>query len=135
MAFVRYFICLCIKHSTASRRNDIFVIPIRPLDGTPSKVMGLDGWPDHKIKRSVRFRVTALESALELCRQGQCVGYFPKFVVDLHNKHMREERRLKEFISPVTVKERMQSVYLVRRQSAQESQLERQIAKSLRGLN
>lgn len=25
-----------------------FVVPLAPLEGTPSKVVGLDGWPDHE---------------------------------------------------------------------------------------
>lgn len=111
-----------------------FVVPLHPAEGTPSKVVGLDGWPDHLIERKVKYRVTMMESALELCREGHAVAYLPEFVVDLHNKRMLPEFRLAEFKCPVSSKDRQQSVFLIRRQDAPESSLERQIAKSLRAL-
>ena len=111
-----------------------FVAPLSPSDGLPSKVAGLDGWPDHKIRRHVRFRVTMMESALELCRKGHCVAYLPEFVAHLHNENVRAEYRLLEHESPIPLKERSQSVYLVRRQGNAESKLQRQIAKCLRSL-
>ena len=55
-----------------------FVIPVAPVSGTPSKVQGLDGWPDHLRHRNIVFRVALLETALNLCRQGLAVG-FSKF--------------------------------------------------------
>lgn len=111
-----------------------FVIPSLPLDGTPSKVIGLDGWPDHQFEKKVRYRVTLMESALELCREGRAVAYLPEFAVKLHNKSLRSEYQLKEFKCPVPTKDRAQSVFLIRRQGSTETHLERQIAKSLRSL-
>jgi len=111
-----------------------FVIPIHPAEGTPSKVIGLDGWPDHLFERKIRYRVTMMESALELCREGRAVAYLPEFVANLHNKRMLSEFRLQEFKCPVATKDRQQSVFLIRRQGAPETPLERQIAKSLRSL-
>ena len=111
-----------------------FVVPILPVEGTPSKVIGLDGWPDHLIERKVKYRVTMMESALELCREGHAVAYLPEFVSNLHNKRMLSEFRLSEFKCPVPNKDRIQSVFLVRRQASPETPLERQIAKSLRSL-
>jgi DNA-binding transcriptional LysR family regulator len=111
-----------------------FVVPLLPLEGTPSKVIGLDGWPDHLYERNIKFRVTMMESAMELCREGHAVAYLPEFVVDLHNKRMLADFRLKEMKCPLKNEDRSQSVYLVRRQGADETKLERQIAKSLRSL-
>ncbi|MNL06267.1 HTH-type transcriptional regulator CynR [compost metagenome] len=111
-----------------------FVTPLLPAGGTPSKVMGLDGWPDHRFERKVKYRVTVMESALELCRKGLCVAYLPEFVVHLHNEHVKAEYRLHEVKSPLPQKERLQSVYLVDRKGSQETPLHRQIAKCLRSL-
>jgi DNA-binding transcriptional LysR family regulator len=63
-----------------------FVIPLQPAEGTPSKVVGLDGWPDHLFERKVKYRVTMMESAMALCREGRAVAYLPEFVAHLHNK-------------------------------------------------
>jgi len=62
-----------------------FVVPVTPVVGTPTRVAGLDGWPDHLAPRKITYEVTLLESALELCRGGFAVAYLPKFVVRLHN--------------------------------------------------
>jgi DNA-binding transcriptional LysR family regulator len=62
-----------------------FVAPVYPLYGTPTRVKGLDGWPEDAYQRKIKYEVTLLESALELCRQGLCVGYFPSFIVEKHN--------------------------------------------------
>jgi DNA-binding transcriptional LysR family regulator len=112
-----------------------FAIPLLPAEGTPSKVMGLDGWPDHLFERNVKFRVTMMESAMELCREGRAVAYLPEFVVHLHNKRALSEFRLREFKNPLPEKDRKQSVYMIRRQGTTETSIERQLAKSLRSLN
>lgn len=112
-----------------------FVVPLMPVEGTPSKVVGLDGWPDHKFERKIKYRVTMMESAIELCRKGSCVAYLPSFIVDLHNTHVRNEFKLTEFKSPIPVKERTQSVFLISRKGFKETSLHRQIAKSLRALS
>lgn len=116
-------------------QSDIpFVIPIQPTQGTPTKITGLDGWPDHKIPRSVKYRVTMMESALELCRRGLAVAYLPEFVVRLHNTSVKTENQLLELDCPVPKSERMQSVYLVQKASDDESTLGRAVAKALRTL-
>jgi DNA-binding transcriptional LysR family regulator len=111
-----------------------FVIPILPEEGTPSKVMGLDGWPDHRFERKVKYRVTMMESAMELCRKGHSAAYLPEFVAHLHNENVKAEYRLHEMKSPLPQKERLQSVFLVHRKGSQESGLHRQLAKCLRSL-
>lgn len=112
-----------------------FVIPLQPAEGTPSKVMGLDGWPDHLFERTVKYRVSMMESAFELCREGVAVAYLPEFVVHLHNKRVQPEFRLRELKHPLNEKEGKQSIYLIRRHGSSESSIERQIAKSLRSLS
>lgn len=111
-----------------------FAIPLQPALGTPSKMQGLDGWPDHKFKRKVMYRVSMMGSAMELCRQGVAVAYLPEFVVTLHNQTVQPEYRLIELSSPIAQKDRKQSVFLVQRQNTKEVRLHRQIARSLRGI-
>jgi len=122
------------KFKNVEFENLPFAIPLQPAQGTPSKVIGLDGWPDHRYHRDIRFRVTMMESALELCRSGVAVAYLPEFVVHLHNERLKPENRLAEYPSLIPQKSRTQSVYLVQKQHSPEAQLHRQIAKCLRGL-
>lgn len=111
-----------------------FVVPLSPLEGAPSKVVGLDGWPDHKISRAVKFRVTLMESALELCRRGVAVAYLPEFIVALQNRLAATEYRLKEISYPLAQRTRLQSVYLVKRHDRSETALYRQVARCIRSL-
>lgn len=113
-----------------------FAIPAAPLQGTPSKVVGLDGWPDNLVKRSIRYRVTLMESALELCRQGQAAAFLPRFVVELHNQKVREPFQLHPHPGPLplSAKYLQQAVYLVKRKSNLETQPAKKIAKALRVL-
>ncbi len=111
-----------------------FVVPLFPAEGTPSKVMGLDGWPDHKFERSINFRVTMMESAMALCRSGKAVAYLPEFVVRLHNENVLPSKRLLEIPSPIPQKDQMQSVFLIKRKGHGETALYRKIAQSLRAL-
>ena len=112
-----------------------FVVPLSPASGTPSKVMGLDGWPDHKYERDIRYKVTMMESAMELIRQDLCVGYLPSFVVEIHNQNVLNDFRFIELDCPVALKDRKQSVFLVQKSGRSESSLFRNIAKSLRSLS
>lgn len=111
-----------------------FVIPLTPHEGVPTKVVGQDGWPEHKYKREVRYRVSMMESALELCRLGLAVAYLPEFVVKLHNQKTLPAFQLVELDSAVSSKDRTQSVYLIHRSTSKEGELHRQIAKALRSL-
>ena len=112
-----------------------FVVPLMPLEGTPSKMIGLDGWPNHKISRNIKYRVTMMESAMELCRSGHCVAYLPTFVVDLHNQRLQPDYKFMELASPIPQKLCRQSVYLIHRKHTQENSLHRKIARSLRSLS
>jgi len=114
--------------------DQTFVIPLSPLEGAPSKIIGLDGWPDHKFQRKIAYRVTMMESALELCRQGLAVAYLPNFVVEIHNQMLLPEYRLYELETPIPTKDRLQSVYLVQKVNSEESKLYRQFAGVLRTL-
>jgi DNA-binding transcriptional LysR family regulator len=109
-----------------------FVVPIPPLQGVPTKVRGLDGWPDDAYQRKILHRVTLLESALELCRQGRVAGYFPIFIANEHNKRVRDEFKLERKKSPYHGRICRADVYIVKRKSYEETDVVKQIAKAIR---
>lgn len=109
-----------------------FVVPALPLSGAPSRVRGLDGWPEDAYDRKVAFEVTLLESALELCRQGLCAGYFPVFLVERHNLKYRPRYHLERRPSPYRNRKCRADVYLVRRANQPEDPTMREIARLIR---
>jgi DNA-binding transcriptional LysR family regulator len=115
------------------KQNELpFVVPALPLNGAPTRVRGLDGWPDDAYPRKIRYKVTLMESAFELVRQGRAAGFFPVFVVELHNQRVREERRLVRRPSIYKGRVCTTDVFLVKRRSDVESQQHKQIARALR---
>lgn len=119
---------------TVKKFSDLpFVVPTTSVPGTPTKVQGLDGWPDDLHPRNIKFRVTLMESALELVRSGLAVAYLPEFVVELHNKKSLENFWLKKVSVPFNI-ESHQRLYMVRRKSDEEPYQQRKIAKALRQL-
>ena len=111
-----------------------FAIPISPVSGTPNKVQGLDGWPDHRISRKAQFRVSLLESGLELCRQGRALIYAPTFLVKEHNACLEEKFRLKQVSNPKGLTTQKFPVYLMKRKQDLESSIFNQIARAIRCL-
>lgn len=112
-----------------------FVVPVMPLQNVPTRVRGLDGWPDDAYQRKVLHRVTLMESALELCRQGHCAGYFPAFIVHEHNARVKEEFRLERRRSPYATRVCRADVFIVKRKSTEESAVLRLLAKELRAIS
>jgi DNA-binding transcriptional LysR family regulator len=109
-----------------------FAVPVQPLKGTPNKVQGLDGWPDGKVARNVKYQVTLMESALELCRNGLAAAYLPSFVAHLHNQSVKTELRLREYPLPKGIGTHSQAVYIARRKEDPEDCRIKQIARVLR---
>lgn len=111
-----------------------FVVPVMPLQGVPTRIRGLDGWPEDAFQRKVVHRVTLMESALELCRQGRVAGYFPVFIVDEQNKRMCAKYQLERQRSPrnPNCKVRNANVYIVKRKSSSESLVIKQLARVVR---
>lgn len=116
----------------ATQRDLPFVVPVNPLYGAPSRVRGLDGWPDDAYPRNIRYQVTLLESALELCREGRAAGYFPSFVVQAHNRQVRDEFQLARRSSPYKGRVCLTDVFLVKRKTDHESKTMKQLAKAIR---
>ncbi len=109
-----------------------FVIPAMPLQGVPSKVRGLDGWPEDAYQRKILHKVTLMESALELCRQGRVAGYFPVFIAQEHNKRFRDELHLERRKTPYPGRICTNDIFLVKRKSQEENSIAKQLAKALR---
>ena len=108
-----------------------FAVPILPIHGAPTKVSGLDGWPDDKLPRYQKYQVTLMESALQLCRQGLCVAYLPSFVAALHNQQAVKTLHLEEV--PIHNMPRVhQDVFLVKRSGTEEDGRMKQIAQAIR---
>jgi DNA-binding transcriptional LysR family regulator len=112
-------------------KNLPFAVPIQPVQGAPTKINGLDGWPDNRIPRYQKYKVTLMESAMELCRQGLCVAYLPSFIVALHNKRVMESSHLVEISAPGSPKVR-QDVFLIQRKPAKENETIRKISRLIR---
>jgi len=111
-----------------------FVVPLAPLEGTPSKVVGLDGWPDHEFPRKFAYRVALMQSAIEICSQGLALAYLPEFVVVLYNQKAAPRYHLIQYPCAIPEKQRRQSVYIIHRQGEKEGPEIRAIAKALRSL-
>jgi DNA-binding transcriptional LysR family regulator len=112
-----------------------FTAPNVPISGTPSKAKGLDGWPDHLIPRNIKYQVTMMETALDLCRRGCCVGYFPQFVVDLHNSISDSKYKLDILKSPKKLGVQKFDVYMIKRKSDLETSNFKKISRALRVLD
>jgi DNA-binding transcriptional LysR family regulator len=109
-----------------------FVVPIYPLNGTPTRIRGLDGWPSDAYDRKIQYEVTLLESAMELCRQGKCAGYFPSFIVEKHNKKYKDQYCLERHPSPYGTKRCYSDVYIVKRKDMEEDKTIKLVAKMVR---
>lgn len=108
-----------------------FVIPVEPLVGAPTKAQGSDGWQPSYGPRTVRFKVSMMESALELIRRGVAVAYLPSFVVDLHNVYTLPKYKIEEITFPEH-STRYSPVYLIKRKDEKETALMKKLAKALR---
>ena len=118
--------------ATFSERQSPFVIPITPIEGSPNKVRGLDGWPDDAFPRRIRYRVGMLETALGLCRRGLAVAYIPRFIACLHNELVKQEFHLDEIPLPKKFPIRKEYVYLIKRKTDLEDQTAKKLAAAVR---
>ena len=109
-----------------------FVAPVSPLEGSPTGVHGLDGWPDDKFQRTVKFRVDMMESGMALVRSGACAIFLPKFIVRHHNRTVQSDFHLTERKLPQGMKAVSRNIYILKRKSRVEGGLERAIAKLIR---
>jgi len=109
-----------------------FAVPISPVEGSPNKVRGLDGWPDDAFPRNNFYQVSMLETALGLCREGLAVAYLPKFVVNMHNQITKREFQLTELPLPRNFTKTKTFVYLVKRKTDVEGTESKRLAQAIR---
>ena len=109
-----------------------FAIPIVPLEPVPAELLGIDSWPYEKVPRLVKYRLTSLESALELARRGQCAVFIPIFIAALHNRTVKRDTQLQRLSNPKRMSPVWQRVYLVTRVEDRGSPLARDVADAVR---
>lgn len=109
-----------------------FAAPIRPIQGTPTGVKGLDGWPDDLVARNVVYRVDMMESGLAFARQGLAAIFIPHFVARSMNQNLKSEFKLQQIPYPQKMKSIKRNVYLVKRSNQAETPLLRNLAKLTR---
>lgn len=109
-----------------------FAAPVSPIEGSPNKVRGLDGWPDDAFPRRVQYHVEMLETAMALCRGGLAVAYIPKFAARLYNEVMRPELQLTSMDLPKNFPKTRQSVFLIKRKSDHEGVEAKKLGKAVR---
>jgi DNA-binding transcriptional LysR family regulator len=118
-------------------REDIhkipFVVPALPIGGAPDRIRGSDGWPEAAFPRLVKYQVTLLESAMELCRLGKAAAYMPRFLAKLQNERVKPDYQLTELPFPEgTPRGEPQWVYLMKRKADPDDKVMRVFAKALR---
>ena len=92
-----------------------FAIPTARIHYTLVDMLGIDSWPYQQHARRVKYRLTSLESALELCRRGCCAVFLPDFVAGLHNQSVKRALRLTRRANPQGMRKVRQAVQLVTR--------------------
>lgn len=111
-----------------------FAAPLIPVEGAPTGIKGLDSWPDHKVKREIRFRVDLMETAISLARSGHCAVFIPTFVARMHNELVKDEFQLVKKPLPAGMKVVKRKVYIIKRESTLEDSKLKKLAKYLRAI-
>lgn len=109
-----------------------FAVPVTPVVGAATRVLGLDGWPDDRVPRIRKYEVTMMESGLELVRRGKAVIYLPTFLAKLHNRSVKRAHQLIRMPKLPAVGGGQQSVYIVKRKATPETDAIRRISHCLR---
>lgn len=112
-----------------------FCAPVSPVEGAPTKVKGLDGWPDHEIPRRIPYQVEMMETALELTRRGLGVVWLPTFVADLHNQQVKSAYRLERIQKSGLPKQSEYPVYLIERQGNDSHAFRQRLVEALQNLH
>ena len=114
--------------------NVPFAVPINPIEGAPSGVKGLDGWPNHKKERNEKFKVEMMETALQLSAKGQCAVFIPTFIAKLFNEQAKSASKLFELDFSGAPK-LSRDVFIIVRKGYEENSVIKRLAKELRSLN
>ncbi|MFT6632476.1 MAG: DNA-binding transcriptional LysR family regulator [Bacteriovoracaceae bacterium] len=120
------------KFKKAQLKELPFVTPLPPLTGIPNRMDGLDGWPDHKYPRSIIFKVSMMQSAIQICQNGDGVAYLPKFVARLHNQTCLSKFKLEPIPLNINISKEKQFVYIAKRAQDIEGPTHKKLAKLIR---
>lgn len=108
-----------------------FTVPISEYPTNPMGYKNRDGWPID-LPRQSKFFVSGFSIALDLLRSGQTALYMPDFVVALENQRINKEQHKIVKIQEYKKAETKRKVYLVKRQSAEETKEIKKVSKVLR---
>jgi DNA-binding transcriptional LysR family regulator len=109
-----------------------FVVPANPMRLSGREPTGLDGWPQSRVPRRVKYRVTMLQSGLELVARGMAVFALPPFLVALHNAGVKRSRQLVRYPSPPRLGRIFMDIQLLCRDEDQNDPRTKQLATMFR---
>jgi len=113
-----------------------FAVPISPLQGAPSGVRGLDGWPEHLFERRVQYRVEMMETAIQLAHRGIAAAFLPDFIADAFNSQgLTPLNQIVEIKLPSRMKPIVRDVFIILKKGAEETALSKKLAKALRKIS
>ncbi|WP_374075842.1 LysR family transcriptional regulator [Bdellovibrio bacteriovorus] len=107
-----------------------FAIPTTPVQSPATPFQSLDGWPQEKFPRFVKYEFEMLETALLTTQKGASVLYCPDFVVRLHNE--QSSGQLEEIPSPGGFKKDRRFIYLIKRKNEPENAFTKKVARYIR---
>ncbi len=110
-----------------------FAVPVSMLAAAPSGAPAVDGWPE-RVPRLVRYRLSMLQTALELASRGHCAVFVPDVVAKLRNEVSRPGSRLVKRRGPRELSAVSQTAYLVTRVEQQYDTRWDELEKGLRSL-
>jgi hypothetical protein len=96
-----------------------FAVPVSLLAAAPSGAPAVDGWPEG-VYRNVRFRLSMLQTALELATRGHCAVFIPDVIAKLSNRRSGREGKLTKRRGPQGLRPVSQTAYLVTRVERQD---------------
>jgi DNA-binding transcriptional LysR family regulator len=106
--------------------------PLARIRNAALRPSTIDAWPEQHLRPLARYHVDLLETALELCRQGLSWGFFPLFVVWLHNLQVKKEFELERIAMRSPRGAEGLRVFLVKRAGDPETPEARRLCKALR---
>ncbi len=107
-----------------------FVVPTSSFPSNPQGYSNRDGWPQG-IPREPYFSVSSFAIALNLLKAGRACIYMPDFIANQENLRLFGLLRI-EIVKPLKSAESFRSIFLVKRQSVEESKEMKRVAKIIR---
>ncbi|MCX6124135.1 MAG: LysR family transcriptional regulator [Proteobacteria bacterium] len=108
-----------------------FVVPVTPLDTTPTSARGLDNWPDLEFPRLSRYRVDSLASAMQIVQQGAAVIFLPTYVAK-NSMLSFQKSQLMKLKTPKSFPKITRDIHLVQKLGTPETKHVRQLAAMIR---